>query len=63
MMFREEDGETISGKTCSKEEKPDDMDKFMEGEANFFMDDKGGLLDLTMKEGEGYDEVAAVSNP
>lgn len=61
MMFREEDGETIPGKTSSKE-KPDDIDKFMEGEANFFMDDKGGLLDLTMKEGEGYDEVAAVSN-
>ena len=58
MALREEDGE-LNVQDGIK----DDMNKFLEGEANFFLQEPGaeaGGLDLQLKDGEGYDEVETV---
>ena len=59
MALREEDGsEVFAGRP---EENKDDINKFLEGEANFFLQDgQGQGMDLKLKEGEGYDEVETV---
>ena len=51
MALREEDGELNQS-----EENKDDMNKFLDGESNFFLQESQPL-DLQIKEGEGYEEV------
>lgn len=51
MALREEDGELNQ-----REENKDDMNKFLDGESNFFLQESQPL-DLQIKEGEGYEEV------
>lgn len=68
MALREEDGDIeVSEATTSKSKvKPAVSDplvnNFIEGQANFFLSEGTGL-DLSLKEGEGYDEIAIVNKP
>ena len=57
MALREEDGELLA-----QDGTKNDMNKFLDGEANFFLLDSAstGGLDLQLKDGEGYDEVETV---
>jgi hypothetical protein len=58
MALREEDGE------LQKKNGQNEMDKFLDGEANFFLQDGvEGQIDLNLKEGEGYDELETQVRP
>jgi len=54
MALREEDGELNQ-----TEETKDDLNKFLDGESNFFLQEPNPI-DLQIKEGEGYEEVETI---